>query len=128
MSRVRATFIKPPNAIDLRKIRPSDVRRFLAMVDAPTASGCWPWLGHKDENGYGQFRFGRKVLWAHRFVHALFHGGTIPMAREIDHKFSRRKCIGPSCVCPWHTRKLRPMVNATNGGNGVYEDTIPGGI
>ncbi len=115
MSRTRLRNIRPPGLLDLRQsLTPKVVKRFMKFVGDVTVDGCWPWTGHKDQNGYGQFWINGRAEWAHRVGHAIYHGGKIRAGREIDH--TRRCKLGASCVCPWHTRKLTPLQNATDGG------------
>ncbi len=69
---------------------------------------CWTWGGYKDPNGYGQFRIGDRVLWAHRASHAMFIG-PIPGGMEVDHC-----CRNPECVKPTHLRLKTPSENRRN--------------
>ena len=57
---------------------------------------CWEWIGSKDKNGYGSFRFKGHSRLAHR-VSWLLNGGLIPHGLFLCHK-----CDNPSCVRPTH--------------------------
>jgi len=52
----------------------ADPSRFWAKVDRSAGpNACWPWLGKKDRDGYGEFEFkARPNRWqwrAHRFAY-----------------------------------------------------------
>ena len=91
------------------KPRPSvsDLRRFLAKVRQER--WCWVWRGHHDANGYGQFWFRGRAVWAHRFAYAVFKG-TIPDNRDVDHRCRRHDCVNPQ-----HLRVLGRNGNARDG-------------
>lgn len=84
--------------------RKPTIVRYLAKVDQTAgADGCWPWIGAKDQDGYGIFWDGtyrdnqrgnyvRVTRWTYmQFV------GSIPPGRQILHS-----CDNPSCVNPSH--------------------------
>lgn len=59
--------------------------------------GCWTWLGAKDRDGYGQFRYTPKFQGkAHRFAYEVFRG-PITKGLSVLHT-----CDNPSCVNPSH--------------------------
>lgn len=86
-----------------------DVTRFLAKVRRE--GDCWIWTGHLDDNGYGQFRFGGKIVGAHRFSYAVFRG-MIPRRRHVHHG---EECTNHACVAPGH---LAPLTHAKNSLDG----------
>ena len=59
-------------------------------------SGCWPWMGQRDRDGYGGFHLDGKREIAHRLSYQHFKG-DIPNGIYICHK-----CDNPSCVNPSH--------------------------
>jgi hypothetical protein len=76
-----------------------DVERFWSKVD--TSGGpdaCWPWIGPKKDNGYGQFQFGGKAastqVIAHRAAFEM-RSGAIPAGLQIDHLCRNRPCCNP---------------------------------
>lgn len=75
--------------------------RFNAKTLHGCAHECWPWLGSKDRNGYGQIGRGGKrgkTEFAHRISYEL-HYGENPGESRVLHS-----CDNPSCVNPNHLR------------------------
>jgi hypothetical protein len=73
-----------------------DVARFFSKVDVKNEFECWPFEGHKQYQGYGQFAAIGQSFYAHRFSYVLFNG---PIEPDI---VVRHKCDNPSCVNPYH--------------------------
>lgn len=70
-------------------------RRFAAKLDPQLSLvGCWPWRGARTANGYGSFRVGRRVEYAHRVAYELFVG-PIPPGLQVDHLCRNRACVRP---------------------------------
>lgn len=59
-----------------------------------TENGCWLWKQASDKDGYGSFKFKRKVYRAHRFSYMLYKG-EIPDGMMVLHKCDVRNCINP---------------------------------
>ena len=60
-------------------------------------SGCWIWLGTKNEYGYGRINRGNKKLYAHRVAYNLANS-VILQTKEIV----RHICHNTSCINPDH--------------------------
>lgn len=77
-------------------------------------SGCWLWLGPKDQDGYGIFSSTRlKVQRAHRAAWVLVNG-SIPTGLCVLHS-----CDVPCCVNPdhlWLGSNLDNVKDRTNKG------------
>ena len=58
--------------------------------------GCWSWIGHKDENGYGRMSVLGKKQRGHRISYTI-HFGKIP-----DKMFVCHRCDNPECTRPDH--------------------------
>ena len=72
-------------------------------------SGCWEWIGARNDAGYGQFWLHGKMIGAHRFMYEQMHG-PIPGGLVIDHL-----CRNPSCVRPDHLEVVTMRENALRG-------------
>jgi len=58
-------------------------------------SGCWGWSGCSPKNpGYGQFRYGMKLIRAHR-ASWIIHFGAIPKGKCVLHKCDNKLCSNP---------------------------------
>lgn len=94
---------------------PEELRRFLAFVkigEVPEGQTepCWNWIGHKDEAGYGQFKFDGQAQWAHRFAFQALRHQKLPKGKEADHI-----CHNPSCVNPAHLEEETKSKNTAKG-------------
>lgn len=58
--------------------------------------GCWEWLAHRKQRGYGTLQIGRRSVAAHRVSWEL-HYGPIPDGLWVLHR-----CDNPPCVRPDH--------------------------
>jgi hypothetical protein len=106
--------------LDLLDVRPKDLRRFFSFVGKPTESGCWPWRGSTDENGYGQFWYNGKCVGAHRFSCALFRG-AVEGGKQVHHN---DKCSMHNCIHPNHVEPKTKLENASDGGKRRHEPAM----
>lgn len=60
-------------------------------------SGCWLWLGAINKAGYGQIRYNKKIINAHRYYYQKYNNITLPYNVVVRHK-----CDNPLCVNPEH--------------------------
>jgi len=79
--------------------------RFWSMVKkSDDPNGCWTWTGALYRRNYGAFRYGRKVVAAHRYSYELANGpieGHDPASKETC-KVVMHRCDNPICVRPDH--------------------------
>lgn len=71
--------------------------RFWTKVDREHPSGCWLWLAHKNNKGYGLFRPGGIAPneLAHRLAYEATHG-PIPKGGLVLHSCDTRSCCNPA--------------------------------
>jgi hypothetical protein len=67
------------------------VERFEASVRRTDA--CWLWTGALTQ-GYGHFRIGGKLVYAHRYAYEQARG-PIPEGLQLDHLCRNRACCNP---------------------------------
>lgn len=71
------------------------LNRFINFIDIKE-NECWEWIGARNNEGYGIFKYKNKNVRAHRFSYALFKD-QVPEDLLICHK-----CDNPSCCNPYH--------------------------
>jgi hypothetical protein len=77
--------------------------RFWSKVDRSGGDGaCWPWLGAKNQCGYGVFLVATRhtgldirFTVAHR-VSWILGGGVVPDGLVMDHLCRNRRCVNPA--------------------------------
>jgi len=58
-------------------------------------SGCWNWMGRKNEHGYGTVRHGGKKWIVPRLMYTLING-------DVEDLFVLHHCDNPACINPEH--------------------------
>lgn len=86
----RRLFTKMANSTPL-------VVRFTRQV--ALGDGCWEWLGHRNQSGYGRFWLLGRYEVAHRVSYELFVG-PIPVGLTLDHRCRNRGCVRPDHLEP----------------------------
>lgn len=83
--------------------KPTHARRGMTIAQAlatkvdqrKSARLCWVWLGSKNSDGYGQFRYGGKMRAAHRVALEIALGSPIPFGLFVLHGCDNRACCNP---------------------------------
>ncbi len=70
-----------------------------APAHRPELGPCWLWTANKDRLGYPSFRFGGRMMRAHRWAYE-FCVGPIPEGLTIDHLCLVRHCVRPDHLEP----------------------------
>lgn len=81
--------------------------RFWTRVNLLHPTGCWPWLGNLNDQGYGTFSANKRKIRAHRFAFEQIVG-PITDGLVLDHMCHNAdlRCKGgPTC---WHRRCVNP--------------------
>lgn len=64
--------------------------------------GCWEWQASKDKKGYGCFRVGGRIEYAHRVAYSLANGIELLWEGYDSQSSVRHSCDNPACVNPSH--------------------------
>ena len=72
------------------ELTPKQQARFWAKVDVRGPDECWPWIGAKNEKGYGIYSVTRRRLYAHRL--ALSLSGKDLRELQACHSCDNRLC------------------------------------
>lgn len=73
-----------------------DVGRVTGRADASAGPDeCWPWVGARNRDGYGQVSIQGRTVIAHRVLYALWVG-PIPARMTVDHLCRVRHCVNPA--------------------------------
>ncbi len=95
----RATSQKPP--IGISKMEAEELeRRFWDKVERHGDDECWPWIGHRDKQGYGRLftwssKGTRTQRAAHRIAYAITNGG-VPENLLVMHSCDNKWCCNPN--------------------------------
>lgn len=81
--------------------------RFWAKVDKSDADGCWTWTAARDRDGYGHFKFERRMWRAPRWI--FNQTQDEPLA---DDELVRHTCDNPPCVRPEHLVRGDAVLNS----------------
>jgi hypothetical protein len=88
--------------------RPANTPEVLwSKVDKKGEDECWPWLGYKNENGYGRVMINEWAYYAHRVIFNLVNPGVIELKApksSDEYGFLLHSCDNPSCCNPKHLR------------------------
>lgn len=103
--------------------RPKTIGRFFSYIDIHPGCSCWKWTGHLNSHGYGHYRCGGKLTYAHRFSYALFNNG-VPEGMTVDHICGNARCVNPE-----HLQLATSEDNAAKGKGyekDVETEKLPG--
>jgi hypothetical protein len=78
-----------------------------SKVDKKGEDDCWPWLGYKNEQGYGRVMIDEWSYYAHRVIFNLVNPNVIELSApksSDEYGFLLHSCDNPSCCNPKHLR------------------------
>lgn len=86
--------------------RPANTPEVLwSKVDKRGEDECWPWIGYKNEQGYGRVYINEQSYYAHRVIYSLSFPNVIqwnaPKKME-EQGFLLHTCDNPCCCNPKH--------------------------
>lgn len=96
-----------PNEVRCLQGRSVEERFWVKVQKTDT---CWLWTGAKNDQGYGQIKGNRKLIYAHRYSLYL-KTGIFPKL------FVLHLCDVPHCVNPDHLREGSQQENMTDAVN-----------
>ena len=74
-------------------------------------NGCWEWVGHRNNKGYGVWGVFKHPYLAHRRMYERVRG-TIPEGLQLDHL-----CRNKPCVNPDHLEAVTARENTLRGNS-----------
>ena len=86
----------------------AEQRGFWRRVAVRGSDECWPWLGGKHSEGYGEVYLRGGRYYAHRLAWSLYTG----RGSELDGYLVIHTCDNPGCVSPYHLRRATAADNA----------------
>lgn len=109
--------------IKLPVLRPKQIARFERRVKRGAANECWPWLGGKDDEGYGIVSLvingKERHVRAHRIAYYL-HNGKDPSDQIVCHSCDNPPCSNPAHLFTGtHGDNARDRTNKRRGSIGV---------
>ena len=100
------------NLVPAKRARKGEGLRFLLNLVANPPSECVIWPFGKDTGGYGNLRYKRRKIGAHRLAWQLFHGREMKSEAHAAHL--PLVCHDKACVNPLHIREATPTENASD--------------
>ena len=88
------------------QLNESDKARFWSRIDVRDLDECWPWLGAKFRNGYGQFWLAGYNVKASRVA--------LTLEKEASGLCALHSCDNPPCCNPTHLRWGTDLENRTD--------------
>lgn len=97
-----------------------------AVARAPVDDGgCWLWLGHVDNKGYGRFHCGGVLHLAHRIAVTQQYG-PIPLDAVADHMCDTKSCVNPEHIA-LVTHTENSLRSSSPWAENARKDTCPQG-
>jgi len=103
------------NVFKVDKITPKDITRIFSKITFDEISGCWNWIGNKNQTGYGRVRYlGDKVL-VHRLMYSWLNNVTLSKIIRRDVLILDHICNNKHCCNPDHLRLTTHKINMLRG-------------
>jgi hypothetical protein len=104
---------------------------FWLKTDKRGADECWPWLGKKNQKGYGELTR-RKPEGGKRIIHkatrlswSIANGQPFPENRLACHRCDNPPCVNPNHIWPGTPRENTQDMLAKGRRPGVERGSLP---
>ena len=67
---------------------------FINKIYVDPINECWIWVGAKNDDGYGRFWNGERLIFSHRYAYEYYRS-KIPKDLTVDHLCRNRICCNP---------------------------------
>jgi len=103
------------NIFKVDYLSPKDIERIFRLISFNKSTGCWDWIGNKNQTGYGRVRYlGNKVL-VHRLMFSWINKVGLSKVISRDNLIIDHICNNKACCNPAHLRLTTHKVNMLCG-------------